>query len=332
MHKSRWIDCLIALSCFAVVSLHVNNAFWKVQTAQWWLSNLLESFFYFGAPVFFMISGYTLMDYRLRYGTGKFFKKRFNRTVVPFLFWSCCWTVLSGRWRNSPLGVLETILNCSSMPIYWFFIQLFACYLVMPILGLIPDKKKWFGYIIFYSFVSISVSDFLSQILGRPFLPFLRNPIGDGAVTFMLIGYWVGHYELRHSHRLAIYLLGTVAFLAHAGGTYALTDAGGDVSRIFKGYMNWPSFLYSTAVFVWARYYDWGRLPSWLNSVIDQIRDCSLSIYLLHGCVVYALCPKVGIPSGSICYRLFGASVIVAILVVFIRWGRRVPYVKYVLP
>ena len=35
-----------------------------------------------------MITGTTLMQYRERYDTKTFFKKRFSKVLVPFLFWA----------------------------------------------------------------------------------------------------------------------------------------------------------------------------------------------------------------------------------------------------
>ena len=48
---------------------------------------MIESVFYSAVPVFFMITGATLMDCRKRYSTAVFLKKRFTRTVIPYLGW-----------------------------------------------------------------------------------------------------------------------------------------------------------------------------------------------------------------------------------------------------
>ena len=55
----------------------------------YWISaNIIESIFYFAVPVFFMISGCTLIDYRNKYSTKIYFKKRINKTLIPFIIWS----------------------------------------------------------------------------------------------------------------------------------------------------------------------------------------------------------------------------------------------------
>ena len=88
-NREYFIDTLTILSCIAVVFLHTNGIFWTHPSGRLWLtSNVIESFFYFAVPVFFMISGATLLEYRQRYSTLTFLKKRFLRAFVPFICWS----------------------------------------------------------------------------------------------------------------------------------------------------------------------------------------------------------------------------------------------------
>lgn len=87
-HQS-FVDVLTVTSCIAVVFLHADGVFWLHPAGSLWVSStVIQSLFYFAVPIFFMISGYTLMDYRDRYDTVTFFKKRILRAFVPFIVWS----------------------------------------------------------------------------------------------------------------------------------------------------------------------------------------------------------------------------------------------------
>lgn len=73
--KVPYLSALNALSCIAVVMLHTNSCFWEFSKARYWVTaNVIECVMYFAVPVFFMISGATLLDYRERYSTKTFFK------------------------------------------------------------------------------------------------------------------------------------------------------------------------------------------------------------------------------------------------------------------
>jgi len=85
--KYKYINFLNVLATFAVVCLHVNN-FWSFNTANWPYYNFVESLCYFAVPVFVMISGATLIDYREKYDTKTFFKRRFLRVLLPYLIFS----------------------------------------------------------------------------------------------------------------------------------------------------------------------------------------------------------------------------------------------------
>ena len=85
------IDILNVVSMAAVVTLHTNYAkCYDVMNSSgsWYLSCFIHSICSFAVPIFFMITGATLLDYGKRYDTKAFFKKRCSKTMIPFLFWS----------------------------------------------------------------------------------------------------------------------------------------------------------------------------------------------------------------------------------------------------
>lgn len=87
--KTFYLTTLNVLSCFSVIMLHCNTIYWQAPVGKVWISaNFIETAFYFAVPIFFMVSGCTLFDYRKRYSTSTYFHKRFGKTVFPFLVWS----------------------------------------------------------------------------------------------------------------------------------------------------------------------------------------------------------------------------------------------------
>ena len=97
--RIHYLDILNVISALAVGFLHTNGCFWKYSgkdSLVWWKSsNVIESFFYFAVPVFFMISGATLLDYNKKYSTKIFFKKRIFKTVIPYIIWSVIGLVIN---------------------------------------------------------------------------------------------------------------------------------------------------------------------------------------------------------------------------------------------
>ena len=88
MKRIVYFDILNVIACFCVVCMHCNGWIHKfIKDDLWGARVLVEVVCYFAVPVFFMLSGATLLNYRQRYSTTEFYKKRFIRTVIPYLFW-----------------------------------------------------------------------------------------------------------------------------------------------------------------------------------------------------------------------------------------------------
>lgn len=203
MKRKIYIQILGVLSCLAVVVLHTNGCFWDFSYERYWLTaNLIENLCYFAVPIFFMISGATLMDYRKRYSTEEFFKKRFWKTVVPFLIWSVVGIVwMYFNYGEHPVGILDAIQAIGMtkyVDIYWFFPTLFSVYLAMPLLSCVPEKmrKRVFAYAIAAYFIVEALLPLIFELLKMPFNSDFCMPAVAGYLVYTLLGYWISHYEL----------------------------------------------------------------------------------------------------------------------------------------
>ena len=68
MQRKNYIYLLSVISACAVVFLHTNSIFWTFSYESYWFwTNITECIFYFAVPIFFMISGITLLNYNERY-------------------------------------------------------------------------------------------------------------------------------------------------------------------------------------------------------------------------------------------------------------------------
>ena len=81
-----YMDILNIIAIISVIALHCNGIVHTFSTGRWWKTSLIaEVVFYFAVPIFIMLSGANLMDYRKKYDTKTFFKKRINRVVIPMI-------------------------------------------------------------------------------------------------------------------------------------------------------------------------------------------------------------------------------------------------------
>lgn len=255
-----FINLLSVISAFAVITLHTNGVFWIFSKARYWLTaNIIECVFYFAVPVFFMITGATLLDYNEKYNLSVFLKKRTSKTLVPFLLWSLLglfYRILllkdikleqltfSFIWN----GIWET----KFVSIYWFFIPLFCIYLSIPLFAAISRDKKilLFKYILIASFTFNIFTPFIKTVSRASIQIPIHIAVGSGYLFYLLAGYYFTNIELKKSTRIVIYIGSFVGLILHIFGTYSLSMEMGKIVQTYKGYNNLPCVLYSLGIFL----------------------------------------------------------------------------------
>ncbi len=342
-HRTAYIDVLSVLAALAVVSLHTNGCFWQFSATEryWKTANIIEGLCYFAVPIFFMINGATLIDYRSRYSTVEFFKKRVMKTVIPFISWSLIGILfrlyylkdlkieeLSMRWIVQ--GINHTSIVAS---LYWFFPALFSVYLAIPVLSVIPEEKRKaiFSYIVAAGFTINILFPFILEIMDLS-KPAFKMIFASNYLIYVLAGYLLSHYELRKKWRRILILLGLGGVVLQIYGTYVGSVRSGSIYSGFRGYENVPAFLYSIAVFLLVRYHC-NDIRSGIGiKFINTVRNYTFPIYLLHWFVYQILLKELSIDTRSIAYRI-GAPIPICIIVIAITYlVRKMPVIKNILP
>ena len=288
-----YIDILNILACISVIALHHNGLVHRFENTWAWKESLVfECAFYWAVPVFLMISGVNLLNYREKYSTQVYFKKRVLRTVIPWLVWSIIvliWKVLTGQMvleEKSLSYILNIIVNNKVENVYWFFGALFACYLTIPIFSLLVDNKKVLWYIVALNFVFLSCLPVLRVWFGITWS--LDVPVVGGLIIYVLLGYLIEKSDLKYSQRVIIYLLGIFGFLLRYIYTYIMSMRNQVTDTSIKGYAMFHAVFLSVAIFVWIKQVRWERwLPEKLICALPKISSCSFGIYLIHRIVMY---------------------------------------------
>lgn len=339
-----YVTILNVLACFSVIALHTNGVFWTRPVGRLWISsNFIETFFYFAVPVFFMCSGVTLLDYPARYTTREFFRKRCEKTLLPFLVWSLLFFALSVKKLLESGGtpdwnivhVVANIFNTANeyCSVYWSFPALFAIYLAMPVLANVKEKKKLYLYIAALGFIFVCTLPLLCGILHVNYNTSLTPGLVSGYLLYPILGYLCGNLELKRWQRGLIYVLGILGWLMQFAGTILLSGEG-EINDLFKGYTNLPAVLQAIGIFVFARY----ALAPLLEKSKGMVRVFSwfakrtFGIYLMHYYFVAEI-PKIfGIDVASISWRTVG-SVGVFLLCAGVTWLlQQIPVVKRIVP
>ena len=357
-NRSVYISVMNVVAAISVVVLHSNVSFWLDRSKPYWdTANVVESVFYFAVPVFFMLSGATLIDYQSRYSTKEFFIKRFKKTVIPFLSWSVVgllwayrkvlWAMLVGDPNNGLdwtfLSVANGIVNTKFRDIYWFFIPLFCIYLIIPLFGSIREEKrvKVFSYIVWISLPLNFIIPFALAALKRyadiDFGWTYKIYVGYEYLFYVLVGYVIHKKDIKIGLRLIIYAASIAGLLAHILGTYYETkaDANGYVVSFYKGYYNLPCVLYSIGIYLFIKQISMRLKSPKAIKAFSYLQGYTFPIYLIHRYFLDVFEENIhfiNLERASITYVISATILAVLLSILTTMILRKIPVLRHIVP
>lgn len=289
--KKNYISILNVLACIGVVILHTFETGYT-SDANFVFEVLIRAIAYCAVPVFFMITGATLIDYRERYDTKTFFKKRLLKVIIPLIIWSIIYFIINffkGKFSINDLSfkfVFEYFFLVKTNPIFWFFVVIIGIYLAIPVISLIPQesRRKAFLYIIMITFV---FNQFLPDLLYHLNLNYnydLKFPLTySGWISFIFIGYYIDKYEIVKKHRVIIYVLGIIGFLTMVVPTIFISYHKNESCSWFDEYYDAPCVLYSASVFLFFKSkINNNQIVTKIMPFFNFVAPTTLGIYVLH--------------------------------------------------
>lgn len=289
--RKNYISILNVLACIGVVILHTFETGYT-SDANFVFEVLIRAIAFCAVPVFFMITGATLIDYRERYDTKTFFKKRLLKVIIPLIIWSIIYFIINffkGKFSINDLSfkfVFEYFFLVKTNPIFWFFVVIIGIYLAIPVISLIPQesRRKAFLYIIIITFV---FNQFLPDLLYHLNLNYnydLKFPLTySGWIAFIFIGYYIDKYEIVKKHRVIRYVLGIIGFLTMVVPTIFISYHKNESCSWFDEYYDAPCVLYSASVFLFFKSkINNNQIVTKIMPFINFAAPTTLGIYVLH--------------------------------------------------
>lgn len=333
-----YVDLLNITACFGVVCLHCSNTVFEYRgEGTWYFALLIQTAFYWCVPVFFMLTGATLLGYRKKYTTGEYLKRRVLRVLLPFLLWSTIlliWKLHTGELAPEEWNIiLSWYLNNGIESIYWFFYPLIGMYLTIPIASILTeDRYKTCMY--YVTGVSLAVTCVLqySYLAGIYYDGSLTPVFANGYLAYLFLGWILARSELSGRCRLLIYCIGLGCGAAMFAGSVLLTLRDGALNLFFFNYTGPTAYGMAAAVFVWFRYHDWTWLASdGRRGMIGTLAGASFGVYLIQMRVIGPLIWNTP-EHNTVVWMTAGAVLIYLFCVLIVIAGKKVPVVRRLFP
>ena len=248
------------MAIVGVILLHAANDLTIQQMGQleiirWNAVNIYQILGRTGVPLFVILTGALLLQpSKLNESIGVFFKKRWVRLALPFLFWVVAYFVwdflVDHQINGQPItsnSIIQGILNGPYFH-FWYLYMLMGLYLLTPILRLViaHAERNLIKYLLVVWFLGTAILPLLGL-----FGPFQLNSY---VFTFpAYAGYFIlGAYFLTvKMQRSTMAVLMLVGFVLTAIGTYVLAaTVGGGETYFFQEYVSPTMILASVMLFL----------------------------------------------------------------------------------
>ena len=296
----QYLDSLRALATIGVILIHISsplvNMTWSKNMPYWWVGNVADSLVRFAVPVFLMLSGATMLG--KEYSLTDFYKKRFLRVFLPFVFWLLMywiyrWAMLKPASRPVDVGgiadwAMNLFLKEGVSKHLWYIYMILFIYMILPFLGILIRKLSnnallvlLLGWVILtFAFRSTPMNlyswtgDYGSKFLGW----FLH-------LGYVVLGFYLSRLTWEKSGlkpMAGIVFILTV--LVSAVGTYLISTSHKHLDLSFYSYLNLNTIIQSTALFVWLKNTEISS--KFVLKLQNTISNYSYGIYLVHIMVI----------------------------------------------
>lgn len=295
------VDLIRTVAIVAVIMLHATNDATSFnpeapfEVWRWWIVNIYQSMSRLGVPLFAMLSGALLLQpAKLGEPLSNFFKKRWARIGLPFLFWGATyfvWDFFANPETFTSSSIIQGILTGPYFH-FWYLYMLIGLYLFTPILRIIvahANRKliKYFLIVWFLGAVLVPLPGFFGTY-------YLDSNI-------FIIPLWVGYFVLGlyclkvQVHRSTLSILLLLGLTLTAVGTYFMAATfGGTLTYFFHDYFSPTMILASVALYMLLNTFQTSSNQTEThhpkgNWLLRKISENSLPLYLLHVMIIESL-------------------------------------------
>lgn len=299
-----YIDLIRAVAMVGVIMLHASGQ-WIVDSQEmeqmeplelvrWYTVDIYQSMAVTSVPLFLMLTGALLLEPQKEESLRAFFKKRWDRIGLPFLFWSAAYFAWVFLVQNLPFAWIVIVQGMLIGPYthFWYIYVLIGLYLLTPLLRMLIASANTMAMkylIVLWVFGAVAM----------PFLGFLTIfQLHDS--IFTITGY-VGYFALGTYLATVQMKRSTVSFLMVLGialtalGTYVLAvTVGGTEMYFFQEYLSPTVVLTSVMLFlllltIKPPAVQKDAVVSKFNKLVKLISHNTLSIYFIHVMILEAL-------------------------------------------
>jgi surface polysaccharide O-acyltransferase-like enzyme len=261
---------------------------------RWTTVDVYQSIGRLGVPLFVMLTGALLLQPSKNESLSAFFKKRWARIGLPWIFWGAAyfaWDFLVDHQAFTSGALIQGILTGPYYQ-FWYLYMLLGLYLLTPIVRIFIARADqtiikyfvvlwFFGFAILPFFALVTIYQLSSDVFAL-----------TGFVGYFVLGPYLLTVQMRRS-TVSIFMILGIALTAI--GTYILASTvGGGEQFFFQQYFSPTLIFASIMVFLLLLTVQPASVPkvtshSAGNKLVRVISENSLALFLFHVMILESL-------------------------------------------
>jgi surface polysaccharide O-acyltransferase-like enzyme len=270
----------------------------QFEIVRWWTVDIYETVGRVGVPIFVMLTGALLLQPSKNESLSAFFKKRWARLGIPFIFWAVVYFAWDFGVNHQPITTNFVVQGILTGPYFhfWYIYMLAGLYLITPLLRILVANA------------STKIISYMAALwfIGAALIPlmYLVTPFTVDSNLLLVTGY-VGYYVL------GLYLLGVkikrnlllgataTGFILTAIGTYFIAGSvGGGQTYFFQEYLSPTMIVSSVALFLLLisipvthktqAQPDGQGERKWTSKFLHLVSENTLPMFLFHMIIIEA--------------------------------------------
>ena len=248
--RIEYLDNLRVIAIFAIILVHISSL-WVTSTiigVDW--QNLASTIGNIGVPIFLMITGALLLNKNYPTITG-FYKKRFPRITIPFIFWIIIYGIYSVHSTGN-YDLANTFLN----NLGWYFYLIVGVYLAIPFINDFIRSRQ-LKEVKYFIIIFILASIFYTCCKFFNISSYLDLRFFIGGLSYVIVGYYLANIKINSPRKT---MLGCVLlFLVCLFVSYQIPEIGiyefNNPNLYLNSYLDFSIFRLGlgTSVFLFVR-------------------------------------------------------------------------------
>lgn len=295
-----YLNTLRALATLGVIIIHISSPLVNMTFGKnmdfWWIGNIVDSAVRFAVPLFLMLSGATLLGKES--SMVSFYKRRFTRVLVPFIFWLIIYWVYRYAMllpQQKPIDFATTInwdtelfLKEGVSKHFWYIYMILFIYLIIPFVNSFFQNLKhktvviilfaWLLLTIFFKSTPMNLYGW-SDNYGSKFLGYFLHS------GYLVLGLYVSKYlKINNKIRSFAIFIYICSVLFSAVYTYMVSNNAHKLDLSMYSYLSINTIIQSIALFLCFKNIDFQN--KWVVTTQNMISNYSYGIYLVHILVI----------------------------------------------